>query len=109
MPAVVGRLFAALPGLQLVDPDLERPERAAQAERRVELLRMRRELCVLCRERKMTASLVAGPSDLIGPRKWLDVCPPCYHDLQQFGVGMISGLFTDADIIRWYSAWDAAS
>jgi len=58
--------------------------------------------CALCPE-LARAALIAGPSDLIGAARWLDVCWACYGQLKVIGIG---GL-TDAELLIMYEEWQA--
>jgi hypothetical protein len=99
--------FAIRPSLPLAgDRDLADLARAIDRRRLDEI-----HPCAFCGERAR-APVVAGASDLLGPARWLDLCPACNRELRimldELGRFALDAQELDAQIIRRYGEWAAA-
>lgn len=61
--------------------------------------------CLFCTGRACFA-FAFGPSDLIGPARWVDACAAHGSALQRMAAGLAWDLVTDDEIVRRYEAWE---
>jgi len=62
-----------------------------------------RHACALCAPRyvRAEAAVIAGPSDLIGAARWLDVCWACYGQIRAIGGYGLN----DAELLVMFEDW----
>lgn len=68
--------------------------------------------CAFCGE-QARSPVVAGASGLLGPARWLDLCPACNRELRimldELGRLAFDTAELDAEIARRYEQWAASS